>query len=132
MHKEIVNGVEYKVVGNRKPLNNNPSRLRDLPPEEREPFKAYLYLKNCPVVDGEEQDGYWPADYRRWEAGLLEIQRLTKHYPRIRNLPQEEQEPFRQWLMGQTRPGPSLPPEEYDFFYQSDYDRWKTGLTAAD
>lgn len=57
----------------RKPQNNQPGRICDLPEDEREPFKAYLNLKNCPLLDGvplEEQDGYWPTDYRLWKAGL--------------------------------------------------------------
>lgn len=54
-------------------------------------------------------------------------------FPRIRNLPLEEQEPFRQWLSGQTMPlEESVPLEEQDFYYQWDYDRWKAGLPIID
>ena len=50
-------------------------------------------------------------------------------YPRIRNLPTEEQGPFREWLMGQTQPGGALDGEN-DFYYQHDYDRWKVDHNA--
>lgn len=54
---------------------------------------------------------------------------LIKRYPRIRNLPTEEQGPFREWLMGQTQPGGALDGEN-DFYYQHDYDRWKVDHNA--
>lgn len=77
MHEELIDGVLCKVVGNRmvKGTGNNPRRIRDLPEEEREPFKAFLYLRCCPFlpdVPTEEQDGYWPADCRSWERSLEE------------------------------------------------------------
>lgn len=52
---------------------------------------------------------------------------------RLRDLPEGEQEPFSQWLMGQTRPSPEgIAEEDQDFFYVHDYRRWKAGLEAFD
>ncbi len=54
-------------------------------------------------------------------------------YPRIRNLPTEEQEPFSKWLTGQTCPwieGESI--EDQDAYYPWDYARWKKGLPVID
>ena len=56
------------------------------------------------------------------------------NYPRIRDLPKEEQEKFNSWLDYRGRPLPSnwedLPPEEWDWFYPWDYEKWK-GLHAG-
>ena len=51
----------------------------------------------------------------------------NKHeYPRIRDLPEDEQEPFKTWLEYQTVPCvDDLPMEEQDFYYQHDYNKWK-------
>lgn len=50
-------------------------------------------------------------------------------FPRLRDLPEEEREPFWQWLMGQTRPMVGgLPVEEQDFYYGDDYLKWKSYL----
>ncbi len=77
MHEELIDGVLCKVVGNRtvKGTEYNPRRISDLPEEERELFKAFLHLRCCPFLPGvptEEQDGYWPADYRSWKQSLGE------------------------------------------------------------
>jgi len=54
-------------------------------------------------------------------------------FPRIRDLPQEEQGDFDRWLDGQTRPLiDGIPLEEQDFYYPWDYDRWKKGLPIID
>jgi len=48
-------------------------RLRDLPKEERESFFKWLTGQTLPMVDGvplEEQDFYFPWDYKRWKEGL--------------------------------------------------------------
>jgi hypothetical protein len=51
------------------------------------------------------------------------------HWPRIKDLPEEERVPFRNWLAGQTVPLiPTLPYEQQDAYYQWDYDRWKLSL----
>ena len=54
-------------------------------------------------------------------------------WPRIRDLPEHEREPFLVWLEGQTRPliG-DLPMEEQDGYYRWDYDRWKQGRPVID
>lgn len=44
-------------------------RRRDLPEGEREPFRRFCYGKTAPMFEGqpmEDQDGYWPTDYRDW------------------------------------------------------------------
>lgn len=64
MHEEVIDGMRYKVVGNRKPLDNKAARISDLPDDEQGPFYEYLICKTVPFVGG-----YWPADYRRWKAG---------------------------------------------------------------
>jgi hypothetical protein len=56
------------------------------------------------------------------------------NYPRIRNLPKEEQEGFREWLRGQTLPlcDETAPMSEWDWYYPWDYERWKRGLPIID
>jgi hypothetical protein len=52
---------------------------------------------------------------------------------RLRELPEDEQEPFYSWLMGQTRPCiEGIAQEDQDFFYVHDYRRWKAGLQHFD
>jgi hypothetical protein len=47
-------------------------------------------------------------------------------WPRIRDLPPEEQEPFSKWLFGQTMPlDTDYPMSEQDFYYPWDYENWK-------
>ncbi|MCC7349865.1 MAG: hypothetical protein IT446_04785 [Phycisphaerales bacterium] len=47
-------------------------------------------------------------------------------YPRMRNLPTEEQAPFAYWMRDQTRPVvEGIRMDEQDFFYPWDYERWK-------
>jgi len=54
-------------------------------------------------------------------------------FNRIRNLPEDERKPFSEYLAGQTRPWiEELPEDEQDFFYPSDYQRWKDGLPVRD
>lgn len=53
----------------------------------------------------------------------------TNLYPRISDLPKEEQEPFAKFLEGQTCPYVDLFPEDMqDFYYKHDYERWKDSL----
>lgn len=48
------------------------------------------------------------------------------NWPRIRNLPQEEHEPFMKFLEGQTRPWIDGEPEsEQDGYYNCDYLNFK-------
>ena len=55
------------------------------------------------------------------------------NWPRIRDLPEEEREPFRAWLGGQTVPViEGVPDEEQDGFYWGDYEIWKEGLPVID
>lgn len=58
----------------------------------------------------------------------LEEHRVT-HWPRIKDLPEEERAPFRQWLSGQTCPLiTNLSYEEQDAYYETDYRYWKASL----
>ncbi len=56
------------------------------------------------------------------------------NWPRIRDLPTEEQKPFLEYLNGKTRPlmepEEDYAPEDQDAFYQSNYDRWKAVLAG--
>lgn len=71
-------------------------------------------------------------DRGRPEAAMTEISKLHQ-WPRERDLPESEREPFRKWMDGQTRPSiEDVPDEEQDAFYQHDYDRWKAGLQWID
>lgn len=55
----------------------------------------------------------------------------SQRWPRIRDLPEAEREPFTQWLAGQTRP--LLVGEEIqDGYYGWDYARWKRGQQIID
>ena len=58
-------------------MNSEPEpvwpRIRDLPPEEQEPFRKWIHSQTRPVFNGvprEDQDGYYPWDYRTWKLGL--------------------------------------------------------------
>ena len=54
-------------------------------------------------------------------------------WPRIKDLPQDEQKPFSEWLRGQTCPWiEGLSPQEQDAYYKHDYDRWKAKLPIVD
>ena len=58
-------------------------------------------------------------------------------WPRLRELPIAEREPFTAWLCGQASPaitknGVPIPRGEQDAYYPWDYARWKKGLPAAD
>ena len=54
-------------------------------------------------------------------------------WPRIKDLPEEEQKPFSSWLIGQTVPEiDGVPWDEQDGYYMWDYDRWKAGLPVID
>lgn len=51
------------------------------------------------------------------------------HWPRIKDLPEKEREPFRKWLTGQTVPLiTSLAYDEQDAYYPWDYKQWKRTL----
>ena len=46
-------------------------RIKDLPPDEQEPFGEYLYGQTRPLIIGlpmAEQDGYYLSDYLRWKS----------------------------------------------------------------
>lgn len=54
-------------------------------------------------------------------------------YPRLRDLPEDEQKPFKRWLRGQTIPlEEGVPMEDQDFYYPWDYDRWVRQGKKAD
>lgn len=74
---------------------------------------------------------------RAWRERRNEIiragGRIIHQFPRLRDLPWYEREPFAAWLRGQTIPGmEGLPVSEQDFYYPWDYDTWKAGLPALD
>jgi hypothetical protein len=54
---------------------------------------------------------------------------MTNEFPRIKDLPEHEQEPFSKWLEGQTVP---VRPDGEPSFYQWDYETWKAGLPPSD
>ncbi len=67
------------------------------------------------------------------EAWTFSAQEIIKEPLRIRNLPLEEQEPFRAWLTGQTRPWIyGEPMEEQDGYYKTDYARWVKKMPIID
>lgn len=47
----------------------------------------------------------------------------SQRWPRIRDLPEHEREPFRLWLSDQPRP--TLIDDIQDGYYGWDYSRWK-------
>lgn len=58
---------------------------------------------------------------------------INSYWPRVSDLPKKEQEPFTQWLSGQTRPWiDGLAEEEQDGYYRWDYERWKSGKHIID
>lgn len=59
--------------------------------------------------------------------------RTETKWPRIRDLPESEREPFTEWLNGQTRPLiDGLPDDEQDGYYRWDYERWRAGWPVVD
>lgn len=55
------------------------------------------------------------------------------NWPRIRDLPEKEQAPFRKALGGQTVPlVTAFPAGDQDFYFPWDYERWKKGLPVID
>jgi len=54
-------------------------------------------------------------------------------FPRLRDLNEEEREPFKQWLSGQTCPWiDGLPSWEQDAYFPWDYLDWKAGRPVTD
>lgn len=54
-------------------------------------------------------------------------------WPRIKDLPVEQQEPFNKWLYGQTCPWiEGLPISEQDAYYPWDYERFIAGRPCND
>ena len=50
----------------------------------------------------------------------------NKQWPRIRDLPEQEQVPFSAFLAGQTRPWlDGITVEQQDAYYTWDYENWK-------
>lgn len=48
-------------------------RIRDLPETERVPFTKWLSCQTRPLIEGvpyEEQDAFYPEDYKRWKRVL--------------------------------------------------------------
>ncbi len=50
---------------------------------------------------------------------------MHETYPLISELPKEEQEPFREWLTGQTIPAAG-------YYFAWDYETWKRGEEITD
>jgi hypothetical protein len=58
---------------------------------------------------------------------------METQWPRIRDLPEPERNPFTKWLEGQTMPWiEGEPVENQDAFYPWDYERWKAGKPIID
>ena len=56
-----------------------------------------------------------------------------ENWPRIRDLPPDEQDRFSKWLFGQTVPIiPGIPMEEQDGYYPWDYETWKNKQPITD
>lgn len=50
---------------------------------------------------------------------------IIRNYVVIAELPQEQQEPFNKWLIGQTRPAIETEGDnKYNCAYRWDYDKW--------
>lgn len=64
----------------------------------------------------------------------LAVELATHHltrFPRIKDLPVEEQRPFLAWLQGQTCPYlKGVPYEEQDGYYIHDYEAWRQSLSG--
>ena len=87
----------------------------------------HIQCSNC----GQLVEVIQPDD--EWSEIVCEdcFEQINIKWPRIRDLPKEEQEPFSKWLYGQTCP--FLEGEEIqDGYYSHDYDRWKLGLPIID
>jgi hypothetical protein len=67
-----------------------------------------------------------PAVSLGGSVGRLSSEKPITAYPRIRDLPVSEREPFAAWLIGQTVPMiTDSPDSEQDAYYPWDYDNWK-------
>ena len=67
----------------------------------------------------------------RWADRVV---RIVK-WPRVKDLPEPDREPFERWLtdFGQTRPVLSgVPWPDQDGYYEWDYDRWQDGRPVLD
>lgn len=50
-------------------------------------------------------------------------------WPRVRDLPENERQPFTEWLVGQTMPVvDGAPDADQDAYYPWDYQSWKRWL----
>ena len=57
---------------------------------------------------------------------VMDMVPSTDSVRRIRDLPENERDEFRQWLRGAQVPlVPGVPTTEQDGYYQHDYDFWK-------
>ncbi|MEK9811254.1 MAG: hypothetical protein VW362_12450 [Candidatus Nanopelagicales bacterium] len=57
----------------------------------------------------------------------------TPKWPRLRDLPEGERQPFKVHLQGQTCPLlDGVPMAEQDAFYPWDYEDWKQGSPVSD
>ena len=57
------------------------------------------------------------------------------NWPRVKDLPEQDREPFTRWLddYGQTRPLiDGVPMEQQDGYYEWDYGRWKERRPVVD
>lgn len=89
-------------------------------------------LKGREVFLAEPQKGCWPEP-KNTESRRPEIN--AAEFSRIRDLPESERDPFRQWLFHSTRPvidGEPLDAEHQDGYYLCDYERWKSNSPPAD
>ena len=52
----------------------------------------------------------------------------------IKDLPEDERKPFKEWLRGHIIPPcpKDTPIQDHDAFYMRDYERWKQGLPHVD
>ena len=52
---------------------------------------------------------------------------MTVDYPRVRDLPQQDQIDFLKWLLGKYRPigDPGEPIEQWDWYFPGDHSDWK-------
>ncbi len=104
-------------------------RIARATPEQKQ-LAYQRALKRVPLLLGDEARGGWDGQPAQYPHPIGH----SSGWPRIRELPEPEREPFRLWLSNQTRPLVEDDPkvlfswEDQDFFYTHDYLRWKATL----
>ena len=134
MRQKIVDGKPYRIIGDKIPLDeqhisDSKGRTWDTQEVRLDSIEFALEHPKCAGFTPTRED----VELFHLHRPERELEIRLKNTPRMRDLPVEEQAPFLEWMMGQTRPCiEGISREDQDFFYVHDYRRWKAGLQDFD